>query len=175
MKKCEDFAVTFVCSSEEAGTRVNSEEVLSDEDFRAVFGARDIRQVVRRRANPPGGQTRRTARVDSRQEPPAPAVDLVTGKCKPGKVSRTVSTSPLTLDLTVLCTPGAEVLQPGASAQGVLPPDTMANTVAAFDTSTPAIATPSPVVVQPGLKAKKCSTLRLSESPDLLPSLGLWS
>ena len=62
VKKCEDFAVTFVCSSEEAGTRVNSEEVLTDEDFPAVFGATDIRQVVRRRANPLGSQTRRTAR-----------------------------------------------------------------------------------------------------------------
>ena len=65
VKKCEDFAVTVVCGSEEAGTRVNSEEVLSDEDFPAVFGARDIRQVVRRHANPPGGQTSRTARMDS--------------------------------------------------------------------------------------------------------------
>ena len=34
-------------NSEEADTRVNSEEVLSDEDFPAVFGARDIRQVIR--------------------------------------------------------------------------------------------------------------------------------
>ena len=76
------FAVTIVCSSEEAGTRVNSEEVLSEEDFPAVFGARDIRQVVRWRTNPPGGQTSRTARMDSQQEPPAPAVDLVTGKCR---------------------------------------------------------------------------------------------
>ena len=66
VKKCEDFAVTIVCHSEEADTHVKSEEVLSDEDFPAVFGAK---------------------------EPSAPAVDLVTGK-----VSRTVSTSPLTLD-----------------------------------------------------------------------------
>ena len=86
VKKCEEFAVTIVCSSEEAGTRVNSEEVLSDEDFPAVFRARNIRQVVRRRANPPGSQTNRTARMDSRQDPPAPAVDLVTGKCRPRKV-----------------------------------------------------------------------------------------
>ena len=50
VKKCEDFAVTIVCNSEEADTRVNSEEVLLDEDFPAVFGARDIRQVVRGRA-----------------------------------------------------------------------------------------------------------------------------
>ena len=33
VKICEDFAVTIVCSSEETGTRVNSEDVLSDEDF----------------------------------------------------------------------------------------------------------------------------------------------
>ena len=78
VKKCEDFAVTFVCSSEEAGTCVNSEEVFSDEDFPAVFGARDIRRVVRRRASPPGGQTRGTARVDRRQDPPVPVVDLAT-------------------------------------------------------------------------------------------------
>ena len=113
MKKCEDFAVAIVCNSAEADTRVNSEEVLSDEDFPAVFGARDIRQVIRRRARPPGGPTRRTARLDSRQEPSAPAVDLVTGKCRPGRVSRTVSTSPLTLDM---CTPETEILQPGAAA-----------------------------------------------------------
>ena len=64
VKKRDDLSVTFVCSSEEAGIRVNSEEVFSDEDFPVVFGARDIRQVVRRRASPPGGQTRGTVRVD---------------------------------------------------------------------------------------------------------------
>ena len=118
VKKCEDFAVTIVCNSEEADTCVKSEEVLSDEDFPLVFGARDIRHVVRPGARPPGGPTRRTARLDSRQEPSAPAVDLATGKCRPGKVSRTVSTSPLTLDLTVMSTPETEILQPGAAAQG---------------------------------------------------------
>ena len=46
VKRCEDFAITFVCDSEEAGTRVNSDEAISDEEFPAVFGARDIRQVV---------------------------------------------------------------------------------------------------------------------------------
>ena len=165
-------------SSEEGGTRVNSEEVFSDEDFPAVFGARDIRQVVRRRASPPGGQTSGTVRVDRQQEPPAPVVDLVTGKCKPGKVSRTVSTSPLTLDLTVMCTPGGRGSAAGASTQVVLPPATVANTVTAVDTSTPFVATPAtpaPVVEQPGIQAKKFRTLRLSESPNLLPSLGLSS
>ena len=168
VKKCEDFAVTIMCHSEEADTRVNSEEVLSDEDFPVVFGAKDIRQVVRQRDRPPGSPTRRTARSDSRQEPSAPAVDLVTGKCKPGKVSRTVSTSPLTLDMTVMCTPEADILQPGAAAQGVLPQDTMTNTVAGFDTCKPAVATPAPVVGQPEPQAKDFPTLRLSESSDLL-------
>ena len=49
VKKCEDFVVTIVRHLEEADTRVNSEEVLSDEDFPAAFGAKDIRQVVRQR------------------------------------------------------------------------------------------------------------------------------
>ena len=69
MKKCEDFTVTIVCNSEEADTRVNSEEVLSDEYFPAVFGARDIRQVR------PGGQLGWIA-DRSRQEPSAPAWTL---------------------------------------------------------------------------------------------------
>ena len=90
-------------------------------------------------------------------------MDLVTGKCRPGRVSRTVSTSPLTLDLTVMCTPETEILQPRTTAQGVLPPGTITNTVAGFDTSTPAVATPAPVVGQPDPKAKEFPTLRLSD------------
>ena len=52
-----------------------------------------------------GRGARRPWWPDSRQEPSAPAVDPVTGKCKPGRVSGTVSSSPLTLDMTVACTP----------------------------------------------------------------------
>ena len=63
VKNHDDLSVTIVCSLEEGGAHVNSEEVFSDEDFPAVFGARDIRQVVRRHASPPGGQTRGTVRV----------------------------------------------------------------------------------------------------------------
>ena len=58
---------------------------------------------------------------DGRQEPSAPAVDPVIGKCRPGKVHTTVSTSPLTLDMTVVCTPDPELLHPEAVAQEVLP------------------------------------------------------
>ena len=89
--KRSDLSVTLLCSSEEAGTRVNSGEVFSDDDFPAVFGARYIRQVVQRRASLPGGQTIGAAQDNQQHAPPAPVVDLVTGKCKPGKVSRTVS------------------------------------------------------------------------------------
>ena len=96
-------------------------------------------------------------------------MDLVTGKCRPGKVSRTVSTSPLTLDMTVMCTLEPEILQPGAVAQGVLPADTMTNTVTGFDTSTPVVATPVTVVGQPDPQVKDFPTLQLSESSDLLP------
>ena len=166
LTKRSDLSVTLTCSSEEAGTRVYSDEVFSDEVFPAVFGARDIRQVVRRRASPPGGQTIGAAQDDRQQGPPAPVVDLVTGKCKPGKVSRTVSTSPLTLDLTVRCNSGVKVPMPGASNQVVLPPATVAGTVTAVGTSTPFVATPAPVVEQPRMHAREFPTLRLSESPE---------
>ena len=80
-------------------------------------------------------------------------VDPVTGKCKPGKVSRTVSTSPLTLDLTVKCTSGVKVPPPGASTQVVLPPATVDHTDIAAGTSTPLVSTPAPVVEQPEVQA----------------------
>ena len=99
----------------------------------------------------------------------------MTGKCKPGKVSRTVSTSLLTLDLTVKCTSGVKVPPPGASTQGVLPPATVAHIMTAAGTSTPFVATPAPVVEQPGVHAKGFPTLRSLESPELLPLFGLSS
>ena len=145
--------------------RVNSAEVCSDYDFPAVFGARDIRQVVRRRASPPGGQIIGAAQDDRQHGPPAPMVDPVTGKCKPGKVSRTVSTSPLTLDLTVKRTSGVKVPPPGASTQVVLPPATVDHAEIAAGTSTPFISTPAPVVEQPEVQAKGFPTLQLVESP----------
>ena len=169
VKKYDDLAETVV--SEGIVTRVNSKEFLLDEDLPSVFGARDIRQVIRRRDRPPDGPTRRTARSDCRQEPSAPAVDLVTGKCNPGKMSRTVSTSPLTLDMTVMCIPEPEILQPRAATQGALPPDTVNKTVAGFNT--PTIAAPATVVGQPDPQAKDVLTLCQSDSSDLLPSFVL--
>ena len=169
------FLPPLLCSSsEEAGTRVNSAEVVSDDEFPAVFGARDIRQVVRRRASPPGGQTIGAAQDDRQHVPPALMVDRVSGKCKLGNVSRTVSTSPLTSDLSVKCTSEVKVPPQAASTQVVLPPATVAHTGTAAGTSTPFVSTPAPVVEQPGVHAKGFPTLRLVESPELLPSFG-WS
>ena len=80
-------SVTLFCDSDEAGTRVNSDQVSSDGDFPAESGTKDKRQVVRRCASLPGGQIIWTAQDDRQYKPPLPVVDLVTGKCKPGKVS----------------------------------------------------------------------------------------
>ena len=104
-----------------------------------------IRQVVRRRDGP---LSRRLWWPDSRQEPSAPEVDPVTGKCKPGRVSRIVSSSPLTLDMTVVCTPDPDLLQPEAVTQKVLPADTVNESVTGFDTSMPLVATPAILVGQ---------------------------
>ena len=102
VKKCRDLSVTILYKSEEVDKLAKSEIALSDNDCPAVSGVRDIRQVVRRRDGPLGDPSRRPWWPDSRQEPSAPAVDPVTGKYRPGRVSRTVSTSPLTLDMTVV-------------------------------------------------------------------------
>ena len=59
--------------------------------------------------------------------PPLPVVDLVSGRCKAGKVSRSVSSTPLTLDLTVVCTTSAVMPPPGVSSDTVVPPATVAN------------------------------------------------
>ena len=68
--KRSDLSVTLLCSSEEAGMCVISAEVFSDDDFPAVFGARDIRQVVRQCACSPGGRTIGAAQDDRQHAPP---------------------------------------------------------------------------------------------------------
>ena len=72
-----------------------------------------------------------------------------------------------------MCTSGVKDPPPGAFTQVVLPPATVASTVTAVGTSTPFVATPAPVVEQPGIQANEFPTLRLSDSPKLLPSFGL--
>ena len=86
VKKCEDLAVTVVCKSEWIVTRVNSKEVQSDEDLPSVFGARDIRQVVRRCDKPPDGPTRR--RLESSVGLPTGAIGSSGGPCNRKMQSR---------------------------------------------------------------------------------------
>ena len=173
VKKCKDLSVTILYKSETVDTLAKSKIALSDNDFPAVSGVRDIRKVIRRRDGPLGGPTRRPARPDSRQEPSAPVVNPVTGKCRPGRVSRTVPTSPLTLHMTVVCTPNSDFLQPGPVAQELLPAVTVNKSVTGFDTSTPLVATPAMVVGQQIPQVQDFPTLNLSESSELLPSFGL--
>ena len=172
-KKCRDLSVTILYKSEEVDRLAKSEIALSDNDCPAVSGVGDIRQVIRRRDGPRGGSSRPPWRPDSGQEPSAPAVNLVAGKCKPGRVSRTVSSSPITLDMTVVCTPDPDHLQPEVRSQKVLPADTVNESVTGFDTSTPLITTPAMLVGQKTPQVEDFPTLDLSESSELLPSFGL--
>ena len=140
-----DLSIALFCVSDEAGTRVNSDQVLSDEDFPEEPVPEDKRQFVRRGASPPGGQSMGAAQDDRQYYPPLPVVDLVTARYKPGKVSITVSRTPLTLDLTVVCTTSAVVPPPGGPSDTV-PPASVANDKIDVRTSVPVVTTPAPVV-----------------------------
>ena len=85
VEKCKDLSVTALYKLEEADTLVKSEMAVSDSDCPAVSGLRDVRKVVRWRDEPLGDPTKIPAQPDSGQEISAPTVDLVKGKCKPGK------------------------------------------------------------------------------------------
>ena len=76
---------------------------------------------------------------------------------------RIVLTSPLTFDMTVVCTPDPDLL----------PADTVNESVTGFDTSTPLVATPAKLVGQKTPQVEDFPTLDLSESSELLPSFGL--
>ena len=102
-------------------------------------------------------------------------MDLVTGKCKPGKVSRTVSASPLTIDMTVVCTPAPDPVQLGVVAHELPPTETVKTSVTGFDMSTPFVTTPAIVGGERIPQVKKFPTFDLSESSELLPSFGLSS
>ena len=150
-----DLSITLFCDSSEADTRVDSDQVLSDGDFPEESVPKDKRHVVRGCASPPGGPSREAAQDDRQYDAPLPIVDLVTGRCKPGKVSRTVSSTPLTLDLTVVCTTSAVVLPPGVSSDTVVPPAIVANEVIDVDASVSVVGTPAPVVEQPSSPVKE--------------------
>ena len=95
VRKCKDLSVTVLYKPEEDDTPANSEMAASDSVGQLESGAGDVRKVVRHRDEPMGSQISQPVRPRSRYELSAPTVDLVTGKCKPGKMIRTVSASPL--------------------------------------------------------------------------------
>ena len=101
VRKCKDLSVTVLYKPEEDDTPAKFEMAVSDSDSQLECGVGDVRKVVRHRDEPMGGQMTQPVRPRSRHELSAPTVDLETGNCKPGKVIRTVSASPVTVDMTV--------------------------------------------------------------------------
>ena len=95
-------------------------------------------------------------------------------QCRPGKDSRTVSRTPLTLDLTVVCTSGVVVPPPGVNSETVVPPAAVASEGIDVSMSVPVVATPVPVVEQPSppvgerVSVVEFTQLLLSENPELL-------
>ena len=147
---------------------------LSASDFvnRLESGAGDVRKVVRNRNKPTDSQKGLPMQPRIRHELSAPTVDLITGKCIPGKMIGTVSASPLTVDMTVSCRPEPEHMQQGVNADGLPLTKSVGFSVADVNTST-AVATP------PGLggsdegpTSKKSPPDDWSESSELLPSFG---
>ena len=68
-------------------------------------GAGDVRKVVRYQDEAMNGEMTQPVRTGITHELSAPTVDLVTGKCNPGKIIRTVAASPLTVDRIISCKP----------------------------------------------------------------------
>ena len=92
-RKCKYLSVTVLYKLEEDDSPAKSEMTVSDSDSYLESGVGDVRKVVRHRDEPMGGQMTQPVRPRIRHELSAPTVDIVTGKCKPGKVIKTVSSS----------------------------------------------------------------------------------
>ena len=174
VRKCKDLSVTVLYKPEEDDTPANAEMAASDSVGQLESGAGDVRKVVRHRDEPMGSQISQPVRPRSRYELSAPTVDLVTGKCKPGKMIRTVSASPLTVDMTVSCKLEPDSVQEGVNADVLPPTDSVGMSAADVNTSTPVVTAPGLGGSDGRLKSKKSPSGDLSESSDLLPSFG-WS
>ena len=118
-KKCKDLSVTVLYKPEEYDTPAESKMSTSDFVSRLESGAGDVRKVIRNRNEPMDSQRGQPMRPWSRHELSAPTVDLITGKCIPGKMIQTVSASPLTVDMTVSYKPELEYMQQGVNAGGL--------------------------------------------------------
>ena len=174
VRKCKDLSVTVLYKPEEDDTPAKSEMAASDSVGQLESGAGYVRKVVRHRDEPMGSQMTQPVRPRSRYELSAPTVDLVTGKCKPGKMILTVSASPLTVDMTVSCKPEPDSVQQGVNADVLPPRDSVGMSAADVNTSTPVVTSPGLGGNDGRLTSKKSPSGDLSESSELLPSSG-WS
>ena len=174
VRKCKDLSVTVLYKSEEEDTLTKDEMAVSDGDSQSESRVGDVRKVVRQRDGPLGGQLTKPARPQSRHKLSAPIVDLVTGKCKPGKVIRTVSASPLMIDMTVSCNLKPDTVQQGVVADVLPPTETVKMSAADFDTSTPFVAAPNLGGGERRPQTKKSLSGDLSDSSEFVPSFG-WS
>ena len=120
------------------------------------------------------GEMTQPVRPRSTHELSAPTVDLVTGKCNPGKMIRTVAASPLTVDRIISCKPEPDCVQHGINADVLPPTDNVG--MSATDISVSARVVTAPVLGESDgkLMSKKSPAGDLSESSELLPSFG-WS
>ena len=163
VRKCKDLSVTVLYKPEEDDTPAKSEMAASDRVSQLESGAGDVRKVVRHWDEPRGSQMAQPVRPRSRHELSAPTV---TGKCKPGKMIRTVSASPLTVDMTVSCKPDS--VKQGVNADVLPPTDNVGMSAADVNTSTA-------IVTAPGLGGSDGRlTSKKFPSGDLSESSGVW-
>ena len=89
-------------------------------------------------------------------------------KGKSLKVSRTVSASPLMLDMTVMSTSGVIASLLEVPVRNVLPLATVVSIMDAVSTGTPFIVPAAPGIERPVMQAQDFSTCRLSKSCEFL-------
>ena len=82
--------------------------------------------------------------------------DIHEGKSE--KVSRTISTSPLILDMTVMSTSGVIASPPEVPVRNVLPLATVVSIMDAVSTGTPFVVPPAPGIERPVMQAQDFST-----------------
>ena len=174
VRKFKGLSVTVLYKPEVDDTPAKSGMAASDSVSQLESGAGDVRKVVRHRDEPMGSELTQPMRPRSRHELSAPTVDLETGKCKPGKMIRTVLASPLTVDMTVSCKPEPDSVQQGVNDDVLPPADSVGMSAADVNTSTPVVTAPGLGGSDGRLTLKKSPSGDLSESSELLPSPG-WS
>ena len=174
VKKCSDLSVTVLYKPEEGDISAKSRMTVSDSVDQLESGTGDVRKVIRHQDEAMNGEMTQPVRPRSTHELSAPTIDLVTGKCKPGKMIRTVSASPLTVDRIISCKPEPDCVQHGVNADVLPPTDNVRMSATDINVSVPVVTAPVLGGSDGKLTSKKSPACDLSESSELLPSFG-WS